>query len=113
MKGRLTLTSCALMLSLGGALAVGGHSAPRVHAAPGFEQVCTANADLGFGSHGACVSYFESMTSSGFPHSSAYFAAYCSMWTYPGYVFDPYAGTYVYFTNRGQCVKYANQHYKP
>lgn len=113
MMRRFMLYGCALTLSLAGALAVGGGSVVPAQAAAGFEQVCAANGDLGFGSHGACVSYFESMTSTGFPHSSAYFAAYCSMWSYPGPVFDPYAGNFVYLTNRGQCVSYANEHYKP
>ena len=107
---RLMLTGCALTLSLAGALAVGGRSVVPVHAATGISQACSANGEFGFGSHGACVSFFESMTSSGYPHSSAYFAAYCSMFTYPGYVYDPYAKDFVYLANHGQCVSYANQH---
>jgi len=113
MMRRLMMTGSALTLLLAGALAVGGHRVVPAQAAAGVGQACAVNGDYGFASHGACVSYFETMTGSGYPHSSAYIASYCSLFTYPGYVYDPNANTFVYLTNHGQCVKYANEHYKP
>ena len=110
---RPLLLAGAAALALSAGLASGAVRPAQTHAASGVSQFCTTNgANIGFMTQGACVSYFETMTGSGFPKSSGYIAAYCSMFTYPGYIYDPYAQQQVFERNQGKCVTYANNNYK-
>ena len=108
MGRRFTVLAAATLLAASAAGVTGIRTALPAHANDaGYSQLCAANNDFFFGSHGACVAALHPNDD-----QSSYFAAFCRSIPYPNVVLDIDNNPYP-VTNQGDCVSTLNQILKP